>query len=525
MASLLLAPGCSETRDSLRDAIQTVDQRISAGILGFERRTRLRGGGAQVSDGVFMAAAAERVSQAALLPPEVQGENAVNLVSRDPLRLEEIADRLSDITGIPHITALGPAGLPSSTSAEVRDQAANEAETTVPQEEGEEGSGRSGGNDAMRITRSGGEGGSTAGRMMIRPNLNGPLSKVLNDIAAAFEVDWSYEDGRIVLRDYVTRQYQIAPLATSMQMSNDISAVTSSNSIDLGAEIETALEGLVGEGGSISIGLGTGMVTATARVSDHARIHDYIARVNAVLSQQIAFDVNVMTVSLTRGDSVGVNLTAALQNANSNLEWESMGAGEEGGGLNVGLVLGELDLDIVIRSLSRSGRVSLENRTGGTTTNNRMVPIEIVDELAYVKERSIVRNDSGEITDITTTVDTVKTGFSLKILPRVLNSREIMVEYAVELSDLTGIEVFGEGEGAIQLPEVSTTAFQQQVILENGQTLILAGFERQRMNSDQEGMGSPEMFGLGGKDEVSLERVAQVIFITPRILSRRAVVR
>jgi hypothetical protein len=33
------------------------------------------------------------------------------------------------------------------------------------------------------------------------------------------------------------------------------------------------------------------------------------------------------------------------------------------------------------------------------------------------------------------------------------------------------------------------------------------------------------MFGLGGKDEVSLERVAQVIFITPRILSRRAVVR
>jgi hypothetical protein len=140
MAGLLLAPGCSETRDSLRDAIQTVDQRISAGILGFERRTRVRGGGAQVSDGIFMAAAAERVSQAALLPPEVQGEDAVSLVSRDPLRLEEIADRLTDITGIPHITALGPAGLRSSSNLGARDQAANEADTTVPQQGAEEGS-------------------------------------------------------------------------------------------------------------------------------------------------------------------------------------------------------------------------------------------------------------------------------------------------------------------------------------------------------------------------------------------------
>jgi type II secretory pathway component GspD/PulD (secretin) len=88
------------------------------------------------------------------------------------------------------------------------------------------------------------------------------------------------------------------------------------------------------------------------------------------------------------------------------------------------------------------------------------------------------------------------------------------------LSDLNALENFGEGEAIVQLPEISRTSLSQQAILENGQTLVLAGFERQRVTSNTVQTGIIQNVFGGGGDQASLDRVAQVIMITPRIVAR-----
>jgi len=106
------------------------------------------------------------------------------------------------------------------------------------------------------------------------------------------------------------------------------------------------------------------------------------------------------------------------------------------------------------------------------------------------------------------------------LLPRVLNTAEVMVEYSIELSDLNALETFGSAESAVQLPEVSRTSLSQQAILENGQTLVLAGFERRRVSTTRSKPGPVARLTGLGRDEATVDRVAQVIMITPRIIAR-----
>jgi type IVB pilus formation R64 PilN family outer membrane protein len=291
------------------------------------------------------------------------------------------------------------------------------------------------------------------------------------------------------------------------------------------------METLVGEGANISIGSGTGVISVTARIPDHERLRDYVARMNAIMGQQVSFDVNVITVTLSNNDAVGIDIAAVLSGTGIADDVASGTFGEvmaEGGGavqgavgvVNVAILNPDFEISALVSALSRQGRVAIETRTGATTTNNRMVPIRVTDTQGYVRSTTTQTNTDGAVTGVTYNTDTIETGFSMFLLPRVLNSREVMVEYAIELSDLNALENFGEGEAIVQLPEISRTSLSQQAILENGQTLVLAGFERQRVTSNTVQTGIIQNVFGGGGDQASLDRVAQVIMITPRIVAR-----
>jgi hypothetical protein len=475
------------------------DARLGRADTALERlhaRSGVRAGGAQVSDGVFVAPTPERANASARLPARLQTANAVQLVSRDPLTLSEVAARLADMTDVPHLIATGP----EASVASGVDPTPRPGETGAPL------SARSGG-------------------VTMRPSLRGPLSEVLDRVAAGYEVEWSYEGGRVVFRDFVTRQYQIAAMPGTQSASNRIGSdqmtVDSGHSSDVWADIRTAIEGLLGGRGSLALSPATGSVTVTARPGDQARIAEYVRKANQSHGQQIAFDVNVLTVTLSGEKSLGIDLDAVLRRGLGEVAWSgSEPSASSIGRVNIGLSRPNFDFDMAIRALSRQGKVSVETRTGATTTNNRMTPIEVVDQQAYLREISIVQGTESSNTRILRSADKVTTGFQMQILPRVLNNREIMVQYAIRLSDLKGIQTFGDGSDAIQLPEISTTAFEQQSILENNQTLIMAGFERSRTSATS----TRSLAGLaaGGGRRGSEERVATVVMITPRILSRRA---
>ena len=528
-ALILGLSGCTETQEALRGQIAAIDARLGNEIASIGSRPRLRAGGAQTSNAVFMAASAERASQASLLPPELQAADAVSLISRDPMSLQDIAQRLSEITGLPHLPALGPSGLPSAASIAAADVAASSRDSGEQLQQDQPAAAPPAPAPSNRITRA--QTGGGAASLTMRPNLRGTLAEVLNEVSAAFEVDWSYEDRRIVFRDFVTRQYQFSLLSTRTALTGSVGNVSLDGEVDPWSEITSTMETLVGEGANISVGSGTGVISVTARIPDHERLRDYVARMNAIMGRQVSFDVNVITVTLSDNDAVGIDLGAVLLGSDiaDDIADDTFGQIVTGGGgvvqnpvgaVNVAILNPDFELSALVTALSRRGRVAVETRTGATTTNNRMVPIRVVETQGYVRSTTAQTNNEGSTTSITYETDTIETGFSMFLLPRVLNTAEIMVEYSIELSDLNALETFGEAEAAVQLPEVSRTALSQQAILENGQTLVLAGFERRRVATTRSQPGPIEQLMGIGRDESTVDRVAQVIMITPRIIAR-----
>lgn len=453
----------------------------------FYSRPPIRADGAQVSSANFVAPEVVQLKSSDRLPASAETSTSVVLISRDPLQLADIAARLSEITKIQHSVELGVNGL-----------------------EGQQSQGQ----DSETTTRAG----STA----IRPNLRGSLSSVLDKVASAFDVEWTYAGGRVVFRDYVTRQYQLSALPVTSSMSSGAVNTSSSADLDIWEELSATLENLKGEGGVVSTGRGTGILTVTATLQEHERIRDYVSSMNQTMGQQIAFDVNVLNVAARSEEGYGVDIQQLDFSSGSNsVEWTGGSRDLPGqvGSVNVGIIEGDLNLSFAVAALSARNNVTVETRAGATTTNFQMIPVEVVEEVNYVSSTDREVDDNGVVTT-TIGTDTVTTGFQMQLLPRVLNAREILLRYSLNLSDLVAIEDFTSGDSTVQLPQVTRSSFEQQVILKNGQTLVLSGFERQRTELEREGVGSPRFLGLGGKASGDIRRISSVVFITPRILSR-----
>lgn len=511
LAALLGTVAC--TTASRHSDITDGQDRIDASFSEFGQRASVRAAGTQVSDGVFVAAERQRSDAGAQLPANMQQSNAVQLQSRDLMSLTEIASRLSEVTGIAHITALGPTGVRVSNAQLLRTAGDIESETD-----------QSATLRPASTIAAGAPAISAVQGMTIRPNLRGPLGQVLDEIAAAFEIEWFYVDGRVLFQDYVTEQYQVSALATtnSATMSVGSGSMSSQTAIesDVWGETREALQGIVSPGASLSVSPSTGIITATATINDQKRIADFIETLNESIGQQIAFDVYVLTVSLSDTRSTGVDLQAAFNGTSAQVGWTGQPGmpGNSVGSANIGLISGHFSIEALVSSLSRQGEVSVATRAGTTTSNNRMAPIEVVDNFSYLASVSIDRDSSGN-DRVNREAAQETTGFQLQLLPRIMSNREIMLQYSVELSELNELRTFGDGNEAIQLPDISTTSFEQQAIVGNGQTIVMAGFERTRSTYSQSRSGS--LLGVGGGNEASKERVATVIMITPRVIDRR----
>ena len=507
LIGLLLLSGCA-VEQRANNNIALGQAQTAQGLASLRTQESLRSGGAQVSSRAFVAPERERDNANRRLPAPLNARSDISIISREPLGLIDISARLNEITGVPHVVALGPSGVNVTTARPTVPLLSDDVQEVVNQLGEQQQS-------ALAITADGAS--SRAASLRIRPNLSGSLAQVLDSVATAFEVDWEYVDGRVLFRDYVTRQYQVALLPVSASFTG----TNSSASVDLWSEVETGLRSLVGEGTQVSIGRASGIVTVTGLLRDQARIRDYIAEINDTVGQPINLDVAVLTVTLDDRDSLGVQLTASDIFDNGAVIGVGGSQAEESiGTLTVGIINGTFQLTAVVDALSAPGRVTRTTRTGATTTNFQPVPIRVTDQQAYVA--SITREEDDEDGDITITteVETLETGIVLSLLPRILNTRELLLRYSIDLSDLIALEDFGALEERIQLPEVSQTVLEQQVILRTGQSLVLAGFERDRSETSRRAPGNSNFTILGGSREAQVQRIASVIIITPRLLPR-----
>lgn len=470
----------------------------------------------------------------------------VSLSSNDSLTLSEIAAEITAMTGLMVSVDSGSSDTASGGGQSYTPPAADSAES-----------------GDVTSTAAAGDGsvpyipptsiGSSTGEPTMSITYSGPLRGLLDEVAARFGYSWEYSEGGLYFSRYKTRTFALHALPGSSEIVSNINASTTSgsqsgqsdtlaeagstqstqitSSLTFWTEMKEAVDTMVPEGSKVSLSPTTGTLTVSTTAAAMRQVEDFVEKQNNTLTRQVAITVQVLSVTTTDRDNYALDLTGAFTQLNNDFGFNftgprinditrttvgSIGATILNPPANPALAQWNTS-DAFIQALSTKRNVALVTSAAVTTLNNQAVPVQVVERRAYLRSATTTITDTTSSTELEP--GTVTTGFIVNVLPRILANGEILMQYSLSLSEISNFESFTTPNSRVDLPTVTSRDFLQQVRIKSGQTLVLAGFDRDNNDMNKAGTGTPDnLFPLGGARNGARDRQVIIILISPQQL-------
>lgn len=442
------------------------------------------------------------------LPAYLEAKDGITLVSSRPISLYEIGDMIN------RTTSLG-----IRYASDLEDSVREKGESTRP-----------GAENAPT--------GDWASPDTMMVSYQGPLSGFLDEVSSRFGIWWKYENKDIYFYKFITKTFVIYSLPSKPNMNVQIGgsasggggsssiSLSSSIEVEMWSQFEKSIEGMLSEGAKLTVSPSDGTITVTATPNDIKLISKYINEQNARLSRQVAISVKIMQVTLSDSDTYGLDLKASFGDGITSAGiagTTGLGAEDMSSALTWGVVKKNWSADAILQAISKKNRSTLVTSGTVTTLNNKPAPIQVTQKQNYISEMTKTNNGTdGTNYDISVTTAEIETGFTLDVLPRILEHGRMLIMFNMTLSDLLNLEKVSFGSADenqyIQNPKVESRAFTQEVALTSGESLILTGYEKTSLTANKTGTGSAENSLLGGDAVASKDRNLLVIVLTPVVL-------
>jgi type II secretory pathway component HofQ len=106
----------------------------------------------------------------------------------------------------------------------------------------------------------------------------------------------------------------------------------------------------------------------------------------------------------------------------------------------------------------------------------------VANEITYVTS-STTTSAANVGTSVTQNTGTVVVGFTANFLPLILGDHRILLSYQMQISALASpLTPYAQG---IQTPNIASQSLQQQAFLNDGQAIVLFGFDEQSSGSSK----------------------------------------
>jgi type IVB pilus formation R64 PilN family outer membrane protein len=289
------------------------------------------------------------------------------------------------------------------------------------------------------------------------------------------------------------------------------------------SSLEKSVGSMLSSHGSVVSSPATGTLTVTDTPAILARVDKFIERENRTLSKQVMINVTVLAVSLTEEDSYGLNWEAVYSDLFRRYGISNtFGAGQNSTSFSAGILNTSgskfAGSSMVINALSSQGKVRKETSASVATLNHQPVPVQVARQTSYLKSsQTTISANVGSTTSLTPGV--VTSGFTMTVLPNLLDNGTVMLQFSTDISSLRRINTVSStgatGGSQIQTPEIDTRNFLQRVAMKSGQTLVVSGFEQMEGGVEKQGTGVPSNFVLGGGVAARSTKEIIVILVTP----------
>ena len=385
-------------------------------------------------------------------------------------------------------------------------------------------------------------------------NYSGSLTGFMNLVAAYYGVSWKTNGAslRFFVLDSKTFRIAALPGDTRLSSSVDSGATTAGSSgggsaggpggtptqsgttinstgvgfsnLSVWSDIESSVKQMLSARGKAIASPATGTITVTDTPAVLDRVAEYVADQNKALNRQVSVNVRVLTVDLNEGENYGIQWDLVYQNlaAASPYAIGFKTAATTAAGVGTLLLSAPTTsasrfagTNAMISALSTQGRVTELTSATVVTLNNQPVPVNIGRRVSYLASSSTTQTANvGSTTSLTP--GTVSTGFSMTLVPHIIDGKELLLQYSMDLSSLLQMKTISSGGNSIETPDISTSSFIQRVRLDSNDTLIVAGFDQDNLSAVASGLGHPENTLVGNRNGTT-KRSMLVVMIQPTV--------
>ncbi|CAG2155434.1 type II secretion system protein GspD [Cupriavidus numazuensis] len=384
----------------------------------------------------------------------------------------------------------------------------------------------------------------------------GSFKGFLDAVEAHFGVWSRYNDGTVTFFKTETRTFMLPSLADTSSMDGSITTSDSGSGGTAGAAgnassaggstgrggqtmksfievkpwetLQVTAKAVAGASAEVVVDKNLGTLTVTGDPVQCDRIEQFVKSLAAMYGKQVAIDVQVYEVRVTREDNYGLNLSLAYQSSSgqpgvsfSSASTPTVSGGASPATLGATIMSGPFaGSKAVVQALSSLGNVSQVVSRSGVTQNGKVLALQTATLQDYVAQaQTTLAANVGSTSSIQT--GTVTYGFTSNFLPKVVDGR-ILMNFDMTLSDLLPLQPFKSGgeanQSTVQLRTMPTNRFTQSITLKPGESLVLTGLRNQKATTSNNGIGEPWMAALGGGVGATRGDTVIAIMISARLL-------
>lgn len=314
---------------------------------------------------------------------------------------------------------------------------------------------------------------------------------------------------------------------------SDLLQINYAKAVDIATLIKDKQNSLLSPRGKVSVDTRTNTIWIQDTGTKIEEVRDLIKQLDIPV-KQVLIEARIVEVSKTFSQDIGIrwgvskptHLSGTLEGANQlaqgiapanvtplsqrlNLDLAAAPANAMAPA-SVGIALAKLGdnilLDLELSALESEGKAELISSPRLITTNQQSAVIESGQEIPYQEATS-----SGA-----TAVAFKKAVLSLKVTPQITPDSKILMELQINQDTPSPERVLG-------VPSILTKQIQTNVLVNNGQTIVLGGIYKQDKNSSINRIpffGELPVVGvLFRNKQITLNNDELLIFITPRIIT------
>lgn len=392
-------------------------------------------------------------------------------------------------------------------------------------------------------------------QQLVNIRYTGTIYGLLDTVAARMGFNWRYQNNQIRFFTLDTRTYVLNAIPGDSSLKNSVgSNVSSSGSgggsssggsssgnsnasssqstsvssaLSVWTNINDTVSSMLSSRGKVITSQSTGTVTVTDKPEILDRVSSYIDVQNKNLSKQVFVNVKIFSIALNDTDNYSVNWNVVFKNMSNKFGFSLVNNFPVATGATsltaqilsaastaTGGIKQFAGSDAMFSALSTEGKVSVITSATVTALNNQPTPIQVGKQISYLQSSSTTQTANvGSTTSLMPGV--INTGFSMNVLPHILDGDRLLLQYAIDISSLSKISSVTSNGSTIQTPEIDTRNFLSRIGMKSGQTLVLSGFEQAADNLDRSGLGSPKNTALGGSLNAGAGKNMIVVVITP----------